>query len=415
MIEPSATNRSQGADSNAAPLAGVRVLDFTHVLAGPFCTRLLADFGADVVRVESSLRPDRLGAGTWKPGFEDKQDRPAAYMSSNRSKRSLTINLKAKGGAELATRLARVADVVVENFSAGVMARLRLDYANLSPVNPRIIFASMAGYGQEGPRRDWVSMNVNLQGSIGLMMVTGAEGDPPIAVGNSWCDYVGGLTTCFAIIQALLDRETTGVGANLDVAQFEANAGPLGALLTGSLLGAGLSSRMENRSLTAVPQGCYPCAGDDDWLAISVETDRQWQELVGVLGNPPALLGERFTTPLGRITGHDEIDAALTTWTQARPAAEVERTLKAAHVPAERVRKIEQVVDEPDGARVFHPMPEPRIGGMLVTGLPFALAADAMPSPYAAPRLGQHTDDVLREWLGLSDGEIEEQRAEVLV
>ncbi len=414
MSGPTIANETTGSVGDAAPLAGIRVLDFTHVLAGPFCTRLLADFGADVVRVESSLRPDRLGAGTWKPGYEDQQDRPAAYMSSNRSKRSLTINLKARGGVALATRLASVADVVVENFSAGVMARLKLDYAALSQVNPRVIVASMAGYGQEGPRRDWVSMNVNLQGSVGLMMVTGAAGDPPIAIGNSWCDYVGGLTTCFAIMQALLDRETTGVGANLDVAQFEANVGPLGALLTGALLGAGLPPRMENRSLTAVPQGCYPCAGDDDWVAISIETDRQWQALVGVLGNPPALLGERFSTPLGRIAGH-EIDVALTGWTQARPAVEVERILKATGVPAERVRKIEQVVDEPDGARVFHSMLEPRIGEMLVTGLPFSLAADGLPGPYPAPRLGQHTDEVLHEWLGLSDGEIEELRAEVLV
>jgi crotonobetainyl-CoA:carnitine CoA-transferase CaiB-like acyl-CoA transferase len=188
MTEPRVSGRTQPAGGEAAPLAGIRVLDFTHVLAGPFCTRLLADFGADVVRVESSLRPDRLGAGTWKPGFEDRQDRPAAYMSSNRSKRSITINLKAKGGVELATRLANVADVVVENFSAGVMARLRLDYASLSQVNPRVIYASMAGYGQEGPRRDWISMNVNLQGYVGLMMVTGAPDDPPIAIGNSRCD-----------------------------------------------------------------------------------------------------------------------------------------------------------------------------------------------------------------------------------
>jgi benzylsuccinate CoA-transferase BbsF subunit len=132
MSKPTIANETTGSAGDAAPLAGIRVLDFTHVLAGPFCTRLLADFGADVVRVESSLRPDRLGAGTWKPGFEDQQDRPAAYMSSNRSKRSLTINLKARGGVALATRLAGVADVVVENFSAGVMARLKLDYAALS-------------------------------------------------------------------------------------------------------------------------------------------------------------------------------------------------------------------------------------------------------------------------------------------
>jgi crotonobetainyl-CoA:carnitine CoA-transferase CaiB-like acyl-CoA transferase len=218
-----------------------------------------------------------------------------------------------------------------------------------------------------------------------------------------------------AIMQALLDRETSGVGANLDVAQFEANAGPLGPLLAGSLLGASLPSRMENRSASGAPQGCYPGAGDDDWCAICVETDRQWQALVGVLGNPRELLGERFTTPLGRLAGHDAIDDAIAQWTRTLPAQEVERQLKAAGVPAERVRKIEQVVDEPDGARVFHPMPEPRIKEMLVTGLPFTFAEDGLPAPYPAPTLGQHTDEVLREWLNVSSNEIEGLRAEVLV
>lgn len=401
--------------AGVAPLAGVRVLDFTHVLAGPFCTRLLADFGANVVRVESSLRPDRLGAGTWKPGFEDRQDRPAAYLSSNRSKRSITINLKARGGRELATRLAAVADVVVENFSAGVMARLHLDYASLSKVNPRIVYASMAGYGQEGPRRDWVSMNVNLQGYVGLMMVTGGPDDPPIAIGNSWCDYVGGLTTCFAILQALADRERTGVGANLDMAQFECNASPLAPLILAAALGAAPPPRMENRSPTCAPQGCYPCMGSDEWVALSVQTDDQWRVLVGVLGNPPTLADPSLQSVVGRLASHDAIDRAIEAWTRTLSAIDVECVLATDGVPAARARKVEQVVDEPDGPSVFHRVAEPRIGEMLVTGLPFTFGSDVLREPFPAPRLGQQTDEVLREWLGCDDAAIEALRPEVLV
>ena len=164
----------------AAPLAGVRVLDFTHVLAGPFCTRLLADLGADVVRVESSKHPDH----PWPSKYIDKDGRHASYLNTNRNKRSIAIDLKNPFGQQTARNLAARADVVVENFSAGVMDRLGLSYDNLCGLNPAIIYVSMSGYGHDGPRRDWTSMNMNLQGYSGLMTVTGADGDPPTAISN---------------------------------------------------------------------------------------------------------------------------------------------------------------------------------------------------------------------------------------
>ena len=156
-----------------APLAGIRVLDFTHVLAGPFCTRLLADLGADVVRVESGKHPDH----PWPSSFISPDRRHASYLNTNRSKRSVAIDLKNEGGQRIAARLAAAADVVIENFSAGVMDRLGLGYDRLGAANPRLIYVSMSGYGHDGPRRDWTSMNMNLQGYSGLMMVSGAEGD----------------------------------------------------------------------------------------------------------------------------------------------------------------------------------------------------------------------------------------------
>ena len=172
----------------AAPLDGIRVLDFTHVLAGPFCTRLLADLGAQVVRVESSKHPDH----PWQSTFVSKDGRHASYLNTNRNKRSLSIDLKNRAGQNIALRLAAAADVVIENFSAGVMDRLNLGYENLRLLNPALIYVSMSGYGHDGLRHDWTSMNMNLQGYSGLMMATGAEGDPPIAISNSWNDYIGG-------------------------------------------------------------------------------------------------------------------------------------------------------------------------------------------------------------------------------
>jgi crotonobetainyl-CoA:carnitine CoA-transferase CaiB-like acyl-CoA transferase len=396
------------------PLAGIRVLDFTHVLAGPFCTRLLADFGADVVRVESSKRPDRLGAGTWKPGYEERQDRPAAYLNNNRSKRSVTIDLKNKAGYRLAVRLARSADILIENFSAGVMAKLKLDAESLRPLNRRLIYVSMSGYGHQGPRRDWTSMNMNLQGYSGLMMVTGSEGDPPTAISNSWNDYIGGLHACFGIFQALAERAATGEGARLDLSQFECSVATLAPLLLGSAVNRTVPPRLGNRSPENVPQGCYRCAGADAWCAISVQNDEQWQALLGVLGRSSWGEEPDLASPAGRWRRHNEIDRRIEEWTSRLPDTEVERRLKDAGVPAERMRRIQSLIDAPDGAEIFFSMAEPRVGSMLTTGIPFTLSSGSYAPARPAPSLGQHSHEILRDWLDIPDGEIaelEEQKA----
>ena len=168
---------SSAPQAGNTPLAGLRVLDFGQILAGPFGTRLLADLGADVVKLESATRMERMGARVADPDFKGRQDRPAGYLRINRNKRSITVNLKTEGGRSIATRLATAADVLLENFSAGVMGRLGLAYEHIQPLNPRIIYVRMSGYGHEGPRRDWTSMNMNLQAYSGLMLVTGEEGD----------------------------------------------------------------------------------------------------------------------------------------------------------------------------------------------------------------------------------------------
>src|SRR5215472_3985966 len=240
-----------------APLTGIRVLDFTHVLAGPFCTRLLADLGADVVRVESSKHPDH----PWPSAYISKDGRHASYLNTNRSKRSIAIDLKNDAGRTIASRLAAVADVVIENFSAGVMERLRLDYTTLQRPNPGLIYVSMSGYGHDGPRREWTSMNMNLQGYSGLMMVTGSETDPPTAISNSWNDYIGGLHACFGILQAVDKRKTSGKGARIDLSQFECSASMIGPLLLSAAVNKTVPLRRGNRSAVCAPQGVYHCAG----------------------------------------------------------------------------------------------------------------------------------------------------------
>jgi crotonobetainyl-CoA:carnitine CoA-transferase CaiB-like acyl-CoA transferase len=398
---------SNGTETNlSAPLAGIRVLDFTHVLAGPFCTRLLADLGADVVRVESSKHPDH----PWPSAFISDDGRHASYLNTNRSKRSIAIDLKNKAGQKLAGELAAVVDVVIENFSAGVMDRLGLGYDDLKLGNPALIYVSMSGYGHNGPRRDWTSMNMNLQGYSGLMMVTGAEGDPPTAISNSWNDYVGGLHACFAILQAIDKRIGSGAGTLIDLSQFECSVAMIGSLLLRSAVDGRIPPRLGNRSERFAPQGVYRCAGTDRWCALSVETDEQWKSLARIIGRESWIDEPRFTRAPGRFRHHDEIDRAITAWTVKQADKDIEQQLKSLGIPAERVRRIDAVVDAPDASRVFDAMSERRVGSMRTTRLPFSLSSVELPPPRSASSLGEHSAEVLREWLHCSDAEIENLR-----
>jgi len=389
-----------GSDRTAvpAPLDNIRVLDFTHVLAGPFCTRLLADLGADVVRVESSKHPDH----PWQSTYISDDQRHASYLNTNRSKRSISIDLKNDAGQQIALKLAAVADVVIENFSAGVMGRLKLDFATIEKLNPKIIYVSMSGYGHNGPRRDWTSMNMNLQGYSGLMTVTGAEGDPPTAISNSWNDYIGGLHACFAVLQAIEKRAASGMGRHIDLSQFECSASMIGPQLLSSAVNGKLPLRRGNRSGVVAPQGVYRCAGADNWCAVSIENDEQWKALAEVLGNEKLKSDIRLRSAPGRMNRHDEIDGEIEAWTQQYSSSEVERRLNAAGISAERMRRINEVIDEPDPATVFSRMEERRIGSMLTTRLPFTLSPVSLPGPRSAPSLGEHNADVLRQWLNLS-------------
>jgi crotonobetainyl-CoA:carnitine CoA-transferase CaiB-like acyl-CoA transferase len=347
-----------------------------------------------------------MGATKPEPDSKKRQDRPPPYLNTNRNKRSITMNLKNGAGRDLATWLATKADVVVENFSAEVMRRLRLDYDSLRPVNPGLIYVSMSGYGHNGPRKDWTSMNMNLQAYTGLMMVTGAEGDLPTAISNSWNDYIGGLHACFGILQALTERATTGVGANLDLSQFECSVATFGALLMSSAANNTAPPRLGGRSSRAAPQGVYRCAGADEWCAVSVQTDEQWRALVQIMDNPPWAMDQKLETLVGRLRYHDELDQGLEAWTGKLAHTEVERRLKAGGIPAERMRRMNDLIDSADGATVFRPMEDPVEGARLVTGVPFAFSGATLAPLKPAPALGRHTAEVLREWLDLDDGEI---------
>jgi benzylsuccinate CoA-transferase BbsF subunit len=394
-----------------SPLTGIRVLDFGHILAGPFCVRMLADLGAEVVKVETATRRGRTGARRGGQRSSGASGRTPLLAHINRNRRSIDLNLKTDRGRDIARRLVREADVLVENFSAGAMDRLGLGYEELRKSNPRLVYASMSAYGHSGPRRSWTGMNVNLQAHSGMMLATGKAGDPPIGISNSWNDYIGGLHAAVAIVGALSKRRETGGGCHLDVSQFECGVAMLGSLLFASAVDPRPTARVGNRSPSAAPQGCYRCAGEDQWCALSVQSDPQWRSLLAELGEP-RMREARCGTLAGRLEHHDEIDAAIEAWTRTRSPAEVEHRLQQLGVPAAAMRRGDDVAGVPAWQQVLRTV-EGAEPGTRSVGLPFRFRGCAPVAATAAPRMGEHGREILRDWLKLDDAAIEDLFREV--
>jgi benzylsuccinate CoA-transferase BbsF subunit len=386
------------------PLAGIRVLDFGHIVAGPFCVRLLADLGAEVVKVETSTRQGRTGARRGPPRRRTASGRTPHLAHINRNRWSIDLNLKTEHGRDVARRLVDVADVLVENFSSGVMDRLGLGYRDLLRSNPRLIYTSMASFGHTGPRAGWTGMNVTLQACSGLMLATGDEGDPPIGISNSWNDYIGGLHAAVAIVGALDRRRKTGQGCYLDVSQFECSVATLGSLLFASAVTGRPPVRHGSRSTTVSPQGCYRCAGDDQWCAISVQDDRQWQSLLKIVGeHAAAFRSAEFATVAGRLERQNTIDLAIEAWTRSLAPADVETQLIQAGVPAAATRRGNNIAEVAEWQAVLRPLIDSSGSQMSVIGMPFSFRNAAPVAVSEAPRVGATGREALHEWLKLDD------------
>jgi benzylsuccinate CoA-transferase BbsF subunit len=379
------------------PLSGIRVLDFGHIVAGPFCVRLLADLGADVIKVETATRQGRTGARRGqRPGGTN--GRTPHLYHVNRNRRSIDLNLKTERGLAVARQLIDKADVLVENFSSGVMERLGIGYRTLAKTNPGLVYCSMASFGQSGPRQGWTGMNVTLQACSGLMLATGAEKDPPIGISNSWNDYIGGLHAAVAIVGALSKRRQSGQGRHLDVSQFEASVAMIGSLLFASAVTRKPPVRLGSRSSTAAPQGVYRCAGEDQWCALSVQSDAQWQKLRALIGGD--LRGDTLDE---RLAQQDKIDAAIEAWSGKLSPQEVAKRLAHAGIPAAAMRRADEIPAAAEWRHVLRPLKEHGDAGPKVIGLPFSFRDSAPREATEAPRMGASGNEALRDWLGLDD------------
>jgi crotonobetainyl-CoA:carnitine CoA-transferase CaiB-like acyl-CoA transferase len=386
------------------PLDGIKVLDLSRVLAGPWCTQLLADLGAEVIKVE------RPGSGDdtrhWGPPWHGEgEKRVAAYfLSCNRGKRSAAIDFATSEGAALVRKLAASADVLVENFKVGGLRRLGLDAEAMRAINPRLVYASITGFGQDGPYADRAGYDYIIQGMGGLMSITGLpDGEPgaPMRVGVAVVDLFTGLYTCVAILAALYRREKSGEGAHIDMALFDTQLAMLANQASNALVSGKDPPRQGNTHPNIVPYQVF--ATVDQPIIIAVGNEGQFRKLAEMCGHPEWVNDERFTNNGARVANRAEIVRLVSECIRHKSAAEWLAQLEAAGIPAGPINTITQALAD---VQAQHRQMVRTLGGMPLVGSPVRLDGARADSDLPPPALGEHTQEVLTS-LGLEPHEIE--------
>ena len=399
------------------PLAGLRVIDFTAFWAGPFVTHYLAALGADVIKLESIQRPDGMRFQSVKPATADRWwEWGALFQQVNIGKRGITLDLSRPAGVGLAKRLLAIADVAVENFSPRVMDHLGLTYRELAASNPRLIMVRMPAFGLDGPWRDRVGFAQTMEQISGMAWLTGfADGAPVIPRGP--CDPLAGLHALVALLAAMEHRNRTGEGQLVEATMVEAALNAAAEIvLEHGAYGVHLM-RDGNRGPVAAPQNLYPCRGTDQWLALAVTNDTQWQALIEAMGNLAWMHDAALSTPQGRRREHDRIDRAIAAWCVPRDAGATAEALLACGIPAAPVTSAASLPANPHlrARRFFETVTHRIVGTHAFPTLPFPPLAAPDRRQSAAPTLGEHTEEVLRELLGLRDVEIAQLRADGII
>ncbi len=397
---PAAAEARSGDD--ALPFAGLKVADFAWVGVGPITSKYLADHGATVVRVESESRPDVLrGAPPFKdnvPGI----NRSQFFGDFNTSKLGLALDLTQDEAIVIAKRLIAWSDVMIESFTPGAVQRMGLDYERLREINPGLVMVSTCLMGQTGPARKMSGYGYHAGAIAGYYEVTGW---PDRAPSGPWTAYTDTIAPRFVstVLAAALDRRRrTGEGCYIDLAQLEAALHFLGPEILDYQVNGRSVTRIGNRDRFAAPQGCYPCAGEDDWVAIAVDTDEQWRALAGVVG-----CAETYATNAERLAAHDAIDDALSAWTSERDPASAARELQAAGVPAGVVQRSSDLLEDPQYVHrgFYRELEHGEMGRIPYAGHQYRISDYDNGPRGPAPQLGEHSFQVLTELLGMSDEE----------
>ncbi len=381
------------------PLTNLRVLDLTRVWSGPLATRLLADLGAEVIKVEDPrLAPTR----------------PGGFRKLNRNKQSIALDLNDSRAADAFKGLVAISDVVIENFRPRVMRNFGLEYDVLHQVNPSIIVVAMSGFGSRGPYADYPAFGPSVESLTGLSSLMGYPGGPPMGTAIAFPDAVGGLNAAAAVMTALWQRMETGQGQFIDLSQSEGPVCQLGEYIIGYQYDRVQPERMGNSHPTHAPYGCYPCRADDSWIAICVTSEAQWTSLCRMMGNPPWTRDKNYVEPLTRWHHRQELDNLVAEWTSGHDAHALMHQLQQGGVPAGAVLTNKEMLEDPqlNQRETFVAITEPEGVTYRYPGLPIHFSNDPEGIPlHRAPQLSEHARPILGLLLGMASDEIEELEA----
>lgn len=408
--------------AQAGALAGLRVLDLSRVLAGPWSGQLLADLGADVVKVERPGAGDdtRAWGPPWLPDESGSASSESAYfLSANRNKRSITVDLGQPEGQRLVARLAAQADVLIENFKVGGLAQYGLDHETLKAANPRLIYCSITGFGQTGPYASRPGYDFLMQGMGGLMSLTGrpdgSEGGGPLKVGVALTDVLTGLYATVAILAALARRERSGQGQHIDLALLDVQIASLANQAASFLVSGQPPQRMGNAHPNIVPYQDFPTA--DGHMIVTVGNDGQFARFVATLGHAEWASDERFATNPQRVAHRDLLVGLIRSVTVARRTDEWVTAMEEAGVPCGPINTLDKVFDHPQvqsrGMRLE--MEHPLSGTVPLVANPIRLSETPVAYRHAPPTLGQHTSQVLEDWLAMSHADVASLRQRSIV
>ena len=387
-----------------SPLARFKVIDLTRVRAGPTAVRQLADWGADVIKVENPAGGDALGGERLGPDFQN----------LHRNKRSITLDLKQPEGVEILKRLVLGADVLVENYRPDVKHRLGIDYDTLRQLNPRLVYASISGFGQDGPYRDRPGFDQIAQGMGGLMSITGLPGQGPVRVGIPVADLTAGIFAAMGVLLALLEREVSGQGQWVQSSLLAAQIAMLDFQAARWLIAQEVPGQAGNNHPTSIPTGVF--ATRDGHINIAASGREMFQRLCTALGAPELAADPAYATDKDRSRNRDALNAAIETITRTRSSAEWVATLNAASVPSGPINRIDEVFADPQVRHlgIAAPVEHPELGRIELVGQPMTLSRTNWHLDYPTPAPGEHTDAVLRA-LGYGDDEIADLRARHVV